>query len=189
MINIEIFQKYFVCKKDTSYKLYFGKSLLYFAQKNIDIIDFYELGCMMISVSYKDIERFYTRKRKHDRLLDSKKVLQEKVYINDNNDFYTNYEKIKNVKDKETTSYIYSLVEYVPYRFLSYGQWNKILKGLFDYQKNELIEQLSKESYYNDIYFINKKKIIFNKKFLNDVEMNFEKYLNFINNEIEKYFS
>ena len=85
--------------------------------------------------------------------------------------------------------YIYSLVEYVPYRFLSYGQWNKILKGLFDYQKNELIEQLSKESYYNDIYFINKKKIIFNKKFLNDVEMNFEKYLNFINNEIEKYFS
>lgn len=126
-----------------SYKLYFLKALIINTSNCKREFDFYEMACWMCAYSFSDVCTLGGRIRPLDKLYDAAVLVIEKEDLMESSKISEVYDAVENTKDKELKRLITSLCDYVPYRLLAY-LWQQELKGKTDGQKNQMIEELSR---------------------------------------------
>jgi len=183
MIDEYLFNILVKGKKQTSYKFYIFKAILKFISLGKFDVSFFELGCMMIAVSYFDMDIYVNNKTEHDKLLlmKSELITDCNYYGNVNEELI--FKDLLDIKNKDFIKAVKSLVAYAPYLILSYGQWDAYLEGLITWQKNKKIEELSNRFSDDVLYSIKDKNLHLNKIFVKELE----KDLNYYNDEIDKY--
>ena len=126
-----------------SYKLYFLKALIINTSNCKREFGFYEMACWMCAYSFSDVCALGGRIRPLDKLYDAAVLVIEKEDLMESSKISEVYDAVENTKDKELKRLITSLCDYVPYRLLAY-LWQQDLKGKTDGQKNQIIEELSR---------------------------------------------
>lgn len=126
-----------------SYKLYFLKALIINTSNCKREFGFYEMACWMCAYSFSDVCTLGGRIRPLDKLYDAAVLVIEKEDLMESSKISEVYDAVENTKDKELKRLITSLCDYVPYRLLAY-LWQQELKGKTDGQKNQMIEELSR---------------------------------------------
>lgn len=188
-----LFKEYFdrilnIGKKQTSYKYYCLKALFYFINNGYKEVGFYDLACMMISVSYFDCDKYMNVATTHDRLMQMKSYLLSNEKYFGNNSINSIFTDVSSFKKKETVHIIKTIVAYAPYLLLSYGQWDDELKGLVTSGRNQKIEEFSQSEKEKLFYYIENKKIYFNEVFRKNISDNFYIYNDYIDSKIISYF-
>lgn len=169
-----------------SYKLYFLKSIISNITKEVDRFELFDLACWMCAFSFSDSCRLGRRIRPLDKLFDISNLIISKTDILESSTPNQIYITIINNLDIELKSSIKELVEYVPYRLISYF-WEDELRGIKDSAKNKSIEAYSR-GIGNHLYMIknynNEKYIVINPNWKNYIVSNQDYLMRFINNEI-----
>ncbi len=128
-----------------SYKLYFLKTLIVNTSINKREFDFYEMACWMCAYSFSDVCSLGKRIRSLDKLYDAAVLIIEKEDLMESAKISEVYDAVAGTNDKELKRMVISLCDYVPYRLLAY-LWQQELKGKTDRQKNQIIEELSRNN-------------------------------------------
>ena len=175
-------------RKQTSYKLYYFKAILEFIKKDNYVIPFHNIACMMIASSYFDMNRYANYKRTNDRLMFMKSTLISELDYYGNESISLIYDDLLGIDNNKVNKEIDSLVLYVPYLFLSYGQWKAELEGLVVQKRNYKIEALSQENKSLNLYWIKDKTIYLNERFVEELKKDIEIIEINVNDLIQKYF-
>ncbi len=173
-----------------SYKLYFLKAILVNTSKHKTIFTFYEMACWMCAYSFSDVCAVGHRLRPLDKLYDAAVLAIEKEDLMESSKISEVFDATFDTQNKELRRLISSLCNYVPYRLLAY-LWPVELKGKTDRQKNQIIEEFSR----NDnkcvyaIYSIaqNKKHIEMNPEWIPYIVDNRNELISWINQKIDVF--
>lgn len=172
-----------------SYKLYFLKSIIMNISNIKNVFEFYELACWMCAYSFKDICVLNHRIRPLDKLYDIILLIIETEELLESSDPLDVFNSLKTTDSKEVRKAVAGLMDYVPYRLLSY-LWNEELRGRKDALKNDLIEMYSK-AYGNNMYMIvtegKTKSIVIQNNWIRYLLDNRENLKSWIDNRIRQF--
>lgn len=173
-----------------SYKLYFLKALIINTSNCKREFGFYEMACWMCAYSFSDVCALGGRIRPLDKLYDAAVLVIEKEDLMESSKISEVYDAVENTKDKELKRLITSLCDYVPYRLLAY-LWQQELKGKTDGQKNQIIEELSrndeKSIYSIFLISLHKKSIEVNPEWATFISNNRKRLIPWIDEKIDVF--
>lgn len=188
-MNKELVEEYFAkilkYRTQTSYKFYLLLSIFEFGDK-VDEVPFVSCGREMIVQAWEDLSDSRYKYSKPDKLMDFKVIAMSETKIPE---FCSKEEIRRKLLSFETEKLINcykSLTNYCVHCLLSYGQWNKFLKGAYTYHERlPIMETLSKED--SCLYEINGNKIILNSDFFETINKDKEYFKQLVRKELERY--
>lgn len=176
-------------KGNTSYKYFYLLACVNLLESNKRQYSFLELSKGMVAMSLLYGNFANERYTKNDRLFDFA------IYLVSNypdillkKSLVEIIEFIDKLNDKYINKMLNQIINYVPYRFISYGKIADELKNKNDWEKNKLIEEMS--SNYWTIYEINNKNIIWKEEYysfiLRNKQLLHNEILNIINAKFKR---
>ena len=160
-----------VSNRNTSYKLFLMKYLVYNISEHKTVFSFKELSCGMVSESWKYYEHYYNRFTKNDRIFN---LIQYSIDSNPEISIYSSknqvFDFLWNNNDKQVVNMLKNLVVMVQYRLLVPFIESYELNGLTWNAQNKRIKELSRS--YEMFYVINEKCIVVNPKWVRYISLN-----------------
>lgn len=173
-----------------SYKLYFLKALIVNTSIHNKKFDFYQMACWMCAYSFTDVCKLGSRIRPLDKLFDVAVLAIETEDLMQSSKISEVLDAISVTTNKNLKNELKALCNYVPYRLLAY-LWPTELNGKTDRQKNQLIEEYSRNELrcMYSIYSISQKdKVIeINNDWVEYITANRQRLIVWIDKKIEDF--